>query len=595
MTGPNLLSASPSRIILRIVLLAAVVSLLAPRLSAASCTVAKHEPPTEADTALLAADYSKAESLYRAALDTHRGDARLTAGLVHALLREQKVQEAADAVTVALAAAPNLPALITLRGEVEFRQGAPWMAGNSASDSLKLDPCNPRTYLLAADVARIMSLYATERRTLTTAHQLDPQDPDIRAEWIETLPIKQRVPELEAYLAAPSRDDAEDLRHLRMYLDHLKKLVAEPHKHCHLVSEATATEIPFDNIMYLGSHVGGFGLVVKLNNHASLLQIDTGASGILVSRSSARRAGLVPFSKAEVGGIGDEGTKPSYTAYADSIRVGNLEFQDCAVEVMDSSSINDDQDGLIGMDVFSDFLVTLDWPMRKVLLGPLPARPGEAAGAKPQLNTADEDEDDSASAQPPANPTPAPAAPSSAAGLNSAGPSPAASAQRAENPTTAPVASKPAAPHGPFDRYIAPEMKDYTPIYRVGHDLILPAALNGKSLKLFILDTGSWATTISPQAAREVSKLYFSAMPVEGLNGKVDKVYATGPITFTFAHLTQRNGNVMSFDTSAISKSVGMEISGLIGGTTLDLLTTHIDYRDGLVKFDYVPDRGYKY
>jgi hypothetical protein len=35
-----------------------------------------------------------------------------------------------------------------------------------------------------------------------------------------------------------------------------------------------------------------------------------------------------------------------------------------------------------------------------------------------------------------------------------------------------------------------------------------------------------------------------------------------------------------------------MEISGFLGANTLDLLTIHIDYRDGLVKFDYDPKRN---
>jgi hypothetical protein len=38
-----------------------------------------------------------------------------------------------------------------------------------------------------------------------------------------------------------------------------------------------------------------------------------------------------------------------------------------------------------------------------------------------------------------------------------------------------------------------------------------------------------------------------------------------------------------------------MEISGFLGANTLDQLTIHIDYRDGLVKFDYDPNRGYRY
>jgi predicted aspartyl protease len=108
------------------------------------------------------------------------------------------------------------------------------------------------------------------------------------------------------------------------------------------------------------------------------------------------------------------------------------------------------------------------------------------------------------------------------------------------------------------------------------------------------MDTGAFATTISQQAAREVSKLHSEDTKVKGLNGEVNKVYSTDDITFKFAHLSQRAYGVYAFDTSHISKSTGMEISGFLGANTLKMLTIHIDYRDGLVKFDYNPNRGYR-
>jgi hypothetical protein len=61
----------------------------------------------------------------------------------------------------------------------------------------------------------------------------------------------------------------------------------------------------------------------------------------------------------------------------------------------------EDIDGLIGMDVFSQFLVTLDYPMHKLLLGPLPPRPGEAAAA-PALKTSNAEWDDSEASEEPA-------------------------------------------------------------------------------------------------------------------------------------------------------------------------------------------------
>ena len=533
------------------------------------CPVLHHGPPNDAEKALLAADYAKAETLYREALATDPSNAALTVGLVHALLRDQKVQEAADTVQAALAPAPGLAVLITLRGEVEFRQGEPWIAAQSADESFKLDPCNPRTQLLLTDLFRLSSFYASTRSHILTAHQLDPDDPEIRGEWMMTLPLKQRVQEVEAYLNEPRGDDAEDVRHLRDYLEHIQKLSTEPRKPCKLVSQITATQMPFVYLMRDATDVDGFGLDVKLNNRNARLEIDTGAGGLLVSSSTAKHAGLLAFSQNRIGGIGDEAERKGFTAYVDSIRIGDLEFQNCAVQVIDGRYLPGDIDGLIGMDVFSQFLVTLDYPMRKLSLGPLPPRPGEEPDSASKLKTDDDDdEDDSQPMEKSAQSGPA-VPPANAA---------------AEKPPS----------HGPFDRYIAPEMKDYTKVFRVGNQLILPAALNASKIKLFILDTGSWTTTISPQAAREVTKVYGdSSFRVEGIDGGVNKTYLANRIIFRFANLSQQVNGVLAFDMSKISKDEGMEISGLLGATTLDLLTIHIDYRDGLVKLAYDPKHGY--
>ena len=200
-------------------------------------------------------------------------------------------------------------------------------------------------------------------------------------------------------------------------------------------------------------------------------------------------------------------------------------------------------DGLIGMDVFSNLLVTLDYPMRKLTLGPLPPRPQDAVNEKPALETSDGEE--------------------SGDSLR--------------------------------DRYVAPEMKDWTKVYRTGHALLVPVTLGQSALKLFILDTGAFTTTISPQAAREVTKLHSgSGMNVRGISGKVEQVYVTGAVKFEFGNIAQKAEELVSFDTSAISKDTGVEVSGFIGFTTLGQLTIKIDYRDALVKFEYNPNRGFR-
>ena len=531
---------------------------------AVSCKVANYAP-SEAYQLFLHGEYDRAVTLYQTELLQKPDDPALTESLAQVFLKQQRTKEAEDIVRKAMLKEPKSAILFTALGEVQYREGAPWLAGTSADSATTIDICYPGAHLLKARLLRLSSYYASAAKEIATAHNLDPHDPRIHLQWLYTLPIEQRLANLESYLASDTGDDPEDLKHLRLYLALLKKQTGEPHKACHLVSETSTTTIPFVRLMQDATRVRAYGLDVKLNDHNARLQIDTGAGGLVISRSVANRAGLQEFSRTVAAGVGDKGDRPSYIAYADNIKIGALQFRDCEVKVIDQRNVAD-ADGLIGMDVFSSFLVTLDFPMRNLLLGPLPPRPDEITATKPTLQTtgsAEEDADD-----------------------NSASDTSGGSTKTAIRPT----------PRGPRDRYVAPEMKTWTPVYRIGHMLMVPASLNSSSIKLFILDTGAFTTTISPNVAREVTKVRSdSAVKVRGISGDVDKVYSADKITFKFANLSQEVHDVVAIDFSDLSKNEGMEISGLIGATAIGQTTMTIDYRDSLVHFTYDANRGYKY
>jgi predicted aspartyl protease len=555
-----------SQFILRGVYTVAVLCIPAQIAMAVTCNVVKHNPPSEADKAMLAGDYAKAESLYQGDLAKQPADPDFTAGLVHALLREQKLPEAVEAVQTALTASPKSAVFITLRGEVELRQGEPWLVEPTVVESYKIDPCNPRTRLLFAKVLETTFRYATARQQISLAHQFDPADPEIRLAWIKTLSLQQRAKELEDYLAAPSGDDAETVKQLHAELDRMQRQVDEPVKACRLVSASPSGEVPFIRLAGWNGHSRAYGLEVGMNGHPIRLQIDTRGAGLTVYRAAADRAGLKRLGS-DKGSAAAPGAKPSYTAYADSVHIGNLEFQDCAVNVIDSASPDDDGDGQVGIDIFSDFMVTLDFPMRKVVLAALPVRPGETE-LVPSLKTVAADMNDLAPV---------------VAGVKPADAKAGASA-------SAPAAA------GPFDRYTAPEMKDYTQIYHVGHDLILPTALNGEKVKLFVPDAATSATNLSPGVVMDAGKFHEDkSMEHPGPDGKAARVFVADEVSFNFAHVAQKLNGVVSSDTSWASKADGMEISGFLGMNTLSLLTLHIDYRDGLLKAEYVPGRGYKF
>ncbi|MGA7259232.1 MAG: hypothetical protein WBX09_21495 [Terracidiphilus sp.] len=531
--------------------------------------MAKHRAPTDADKAMLTGDYAKAEELYKAEVAKQPGDGDSELGLIHALLREQMLDSAALQVANALKASPKSAALVTARGEVEFAKGELWNVEPTVIEAYKLDPCSGQTRLLYAKYLEASARYATAKQQYTLAHDFDPDDPEIKLAWIRTLPVAQRATELEAFLASPNGIGPMQQGMLKAELDRLKLINDQPGHECKLVSGGPAAEIPFIRLAGWGGRTRAYGLEVGLNGNPTRLQIDTRGRGLTVYRPAAEHAGLKRIGAIETnaapgtmpgnaggqvttfqraGGRGGGMTpvttaassagpgpmgEPSYTAVADSVKIGDLEFKDCEVNVLDSNSPNDDGAGFIGIDVFSKFMVTVDFPMRTLGVGPLPARPG-APAPTPQLITIAADWD--------------------------------------------PVAGT------PEDRYIAPDMKDYTQYYRVRHDLLLPTALSSDMVTLFLPDDQVGDTGISAQVATEVTKI----------SDEAGMKYANA-VSLNFAHVGQKVSNVPITDTSMASKMDGVDIAGFLGNNTLTELTLHIDYRDGLLKADFVPGRGYKF
>jgi len=521
------------RTLMRTCFAVVLLSLMARSMFAESCKVVHRSEPSDADTALLTGNYELATGLYQSALTLRPGDTNAIIGLVHALLKRQRLQAAADALQTFSTSTPDSPALMSLRGELELRQGEPQKAAEAAVASVKLDPCNPRTLFLLSRLEDLNSQYATARKMLLSAHLLDPEDPQIRAAWIKTLPADQRISEMQAYLAAPNGDSADERRDLQTDLDRFKAWATVPRKPCTMVSTETKVDMPLAPIVGNSDRTVAYGLGAKVNDRAVRLLIDTsynarlpidGASGVLVSRAVARQAGLKAIYQDDVLGTGGQPPRSGFVAIADSIAIGPVEFHNCAVQVMDVAFANG-AEGIIGMDILSSYLVTLDFPARKMTLEMLPARPEGIAST-----------------------------------------------------------------NGLYNRYIAPEMKDYHPIYRSGSDLILPVSANGKPPMLFVADTAVGYSFFSPGVAYEV------------LNGRKNPKYedrdalakmessvTLNNVQLSFAGISWNEAVMGGFDTSPFTDDSGMEISGLVGLRTISRMTIHIDYRDGLMKIDLDP------
>lgn len=528
--------------------------------------------PAPYNSELVAADhlyqsgrFSEAAEKYQSIL---KADAKLVpaqAGLIDSLLRDQKVDESYAVAGSALSAQPHSAPLLAAMGNVQFRRAEMSQAETSYINALAVDPKEVPAYVGLAHLYRAYSLHRRSYDALVRAHQIAPHDPAVERLWLRQLSRRERIVAIQAYLAGPHPDDPEETQSLQHYLAFLVATVNEPVHACKLVNKIEQTDTKLEAMYRDPNHITGYALSVKLNGHNSHLLVDTGASGIYIGHKFAEKASLTRISEIQVGGIGDKGLQGGYLALADHIRIGELEFEDCVVHVTDRTPMAD-EDGLIGADVFGSYLIDIDIPEQKLRLSPLPQRPDDTAAV-----TALDSEGESRS-----NPE------DKAESSNDQNAASAAAASK--SPSPAPP------PRLPKDRYVAPEMANWTPVFRFGHELLIRTRVNDSQPMLFLIDTGASINLLSTKAARQVTKVGSdSSTHVKGMSGSVANVYRADQATLVFGHFSQKNQNIVSVDLSKISRQTGTEISGILGFELLRMLQIKIDYRDGLVDFRYDP------
>ena len=519
-----------------------------------------------ADQLYRAGKFAEAEASYQALLKTDSKLVPAQVGLVRAMLRQQKIDEALDAVNTALAAQPNSAALLAAKGDVQFRLAEMPDAERSYLAAKKLDRKEVHAYLGLARLYRSYSMYRIAYGELQIAHEIAPDDIEVQRAWLSMLPRKERLAALEAYLAGSHPDDDEETKWMAEYLEFLKATIDKPIHACRLVSKVEQTDTKLET-MYTedGRRMRGIGLSVRLNDRNVHLLLDTGAGGIVVGRKVAEKAGLTRISALHYGGIGDKGLQSGYTAVADHIRIGELEFQDCVISVSDKGSVAD-EDGLIGADVFGRYLIDIDLPGMRLKLSPLSKRPEDTV-APTLLNSEGEEQ-------------------ANAEQKEDSGKDGTSKDQNSPPPTVKPARRLPS------DRYIAPEMVNWTKVFRFGHSILVPTSVNDSKPMLFGLDTGAFSNILSLRAGRQVGKVSSDYRDrVHGLNGEVNKVYSSDKTTLGFGHFRQSNLGIITLDLSTVSRHTGTEVSGFLGFAMLRQLEVELDYRDGLVDFKYDPKR----
>jgi len=418
----------------------------------------------------------------------------------------------------ALAESPTSPAAHEFAGEVLFRRGEFAQAKNEFQRARNLDSRFALAWWGLARIAECESMHKTAKSYFEHAYELDPKNARIFLDWATHLEGRQRIAALERYVAIVDPDHNHDeykILHQRIAL--LK--ATDGRSLMALASPYKRSEIILAKLTVDSNRTRVYGLEVIINGNKLNLLLDTGASGILIKRSAAENARVVRISDATFRGVGSNTKLPEgYQGTAERVQIGDIEFRDAVVRVIDADIVAAG-DGVIGTDVFSEFLISLDFANLKMRLKPLP------------------EHDDNGN---------------------------------------------------PVDRTISPDMQTFTPVYRFGHMLLIPTRVADSREALFLIDTGSTRTLISYDIAAQVSQVKSNGgMRITGINGQVSDVFQTGSLFLQFAGFRQSSPGISSFNMLDQSRLVGTEVSGLLGLPVLALFTLTIDYRDGLVNFEY--------
>jgi tetratricopeptide (TPR) repeat protein len=491
-------------------------------------------PIAEAEQLYRLGEFDKAIERYNAIIGGENNNAVAYAGLARANLKLNKPNDAYLAATKAVEYDHSLAAAHAALGEVYFRQGKLSEAETEFLTLLKTNPADARSYFGLARLYQATYNFKKAKVAIDKAHNLDPTDPDIAGAWVETRPRSEQVKALEDDIASQSDYYGRvEKAGFKQRLTLMRDEVEHPERTCELASRPEGAEM---RLTPIGPKKEFMGLRVQVNGVESRLVLSIAPSGIVINDKIAKEAGVQPIARADIDGLGEQNPPEVYIGFARSLKIENLEFQNCYVTVIEeaaSRSFYDQFEGLIAAAFFSNYLVDVNIPREKLKLQPLPARPAAEDQANTVMGSGDPD---------------------------------------AKNF---------------HDRYVAPEMAAWTQMYHFGSAILIPARVNDSPPGLFGVTTSSALNVLAPEFAREWVSLRRDkkSARLEGSNGKVSDE-STGQVKLEFANLHFDAIRVISFGDARSGDSPETNISGYLGFELLRNLHIGIDYRDGLIHFE---------
>jgi len=290
-----------------------------------------------------------------------------------------------------------------------------------------------------------------------------------------------------------------------------------------------------ERLLYRAQRIRGYGLKVEINGAKGKLLLDSGASGILINRKNGTKGWCGSRGKNGFPRYGDKAASQVYRhcQFHQNRQFSN--FRDASSRLADRNSVAE-EDGLLVSDVFSSFLVDIDFPKYKLHLTPLPPMAASFRRGKALV---------------------------------------------AQYPGIAVSWT------GSFPKSSRISPQSIASITL----LLIPTRINELPFQAFSVDTGrlqrhdlSRGRPRSPKVRSE------SNLKVKGLSGAVNNVFTADEITAYVFSFRQPAKDMVAFrPTSSVSIMPAWKFQVFLVLPCSIQMDLKIDYRDGLVNFSYDP------
>jgi Tfp pilus assembly protein PilF/predicted aspartyl protease len=287
--------------------------------------------------------------------------------LTRTLLIEDEFDEAKTTIQRALKLAPANTEALALYGHCLFREGSFALAETQYQKSLRLDSKQASAHLGMGRVYLTRQQSEQGVKSFQQAIQLAPQEEDnyffASEAYGTTKDFPKQVESLEKYLALKPKFNAERVENAKALLTFFKHFEKGPV--AAITDPDRRYDIPFQpfyGLMLVEGHVNGQGPFRFL--------VDSGATSTVLSNGLFDSLKIPVLSTAVVSCVGGTGRTGTKLAKVEKFKVGELEISNLPVSSFDNTIFAELIDGVLSTADLADFLITLDYPDRRIVLSP---------------------------------------------------------------------------------------------------------------------------------------------------------------------------------------------------------------------------------